>query len=133
MLEDVFLLSIVVSINYENLTKNIKKFKFIENEINNLIKILCKSKNVFNVVESIRQSIYRIIHYNINHVYVADLLKKAVSNTCNLSESSMHHLVHIIATFDHYMQDISICKIVHCYEHLLFEIFKIIHYSISYT
>jgi hypothetical protein len=125
-LEDVFLLSIIISINSENLTKHIKSFKFIETELNNLLKLFNKVSNVHQLIESTRNLIYKIIHYNINHTSFAKMLLNSITSICKLPSEKMHHIIYIITKFDEHIQNINICKIIHVYEYTLIEIFKVI-------
>lgn len=127
-LEDIFIAHQIYIMNDESFSKDVKSFKIIDNEINSLLKSFSKIKNVHSLIEKTRATIYKLIHYNIQHSLVA---KHIVSNVLRmkLNDNQLQKISSLIAEFDHNILFVNVCKIIHAYEYLFIELFKVIYYE----
>lgn len=127
-LEDVTLYSICNKINSEDFSKNSKLFKFVHKEISCILKEFSKFKSVFHAIEAIRTTIFKLLHYNIKHEQICyiiiNFLTENEKNSPLLLEN-IHEVVNIVSNFDVYIRKLSVCKIVHAYEKMFFELFAL--------
>lgn len=129
-LEDTFIAYQIYSMNKESFSKDVKTFKFIENELNSLLKLFSKMKNVHTLIEKTRAFIYQLIHYNIQHSLIAKTIVKKVMKL-KITDDKLHKISTLVAKFDHDILFTNVCKIIHAYEFLFIELYKIIYYKSS--
>ena len=127
-LEDVFICNQIYRIDNESCSKDLKLFKIVDNELNLLFKSFSKIKNVYSLVEKTRTFIYKLIHYNIEHSLVARHILKIIKKQ-KISDDKLHSICNLLAKFEHNILFINICKIIHAYEFLFIELYKIIYYE----
>ena len=129
-LEDIFIAHQIYSINKDSFSKDVKSFKIIENELNLLFKSFSKMKNVRTLVENTRAFIYRVIHYNIQHSLIAKNIVTIVMKL-KITDDKLHKISSLVAKFDHDILFLNVCKIIHAYEYLFIEMYKIIYFESS--
>lgn len=120
--QDIVALALSYNLSEEtDSTKSFKKFKFIENDLKLLLSKFKKMKNTLDCIHDIRQFIYKLIHYNIDH----KLIIKMVIDSCSTSKTFipyMHQIVGICKQFDMDIININPCKVTHAYEQLFLSI-----------
>lgn len=106
-------------------TKNCKSFKFVDNEAKVLFTSFTKNKNIQDSIQEIRQFIYTIIHYNIDHKLT---IKAMITCISKIKAYTKHifKIIHIMKDFDISLISINQCKIVHAYELCLLDILSLI-------
>lgn len=116
---------VCIALSYDTLSddvnKSFKAFKFVEKEVKYVLGNIPRYKSSTDAITSIRQSVYKIIHYNINHVLVA----KMILNTCSTSsvyKKHLHSITNRVAQFDLNLLHINQCKSIHVYESLFLDI-----------
>jgi hypothetical protein len=125
-LEDIFIAHQIYSINKDSFSKDIKAFKIVENEINLLFKSFSKIKNVHSLIDKTRVFIYKLIHYNLDHSLIIKTIVKIVIKL-KITDDKLHKIISLVAKFDHDILFINVCKIIHAYEYLFIELYKIIY------
>lgn len=132
-LKNIELFQDIVSINLSfflaeedtNFTKICKSFKFIDNEVKALFTNFTKNKNIQDSIQEIRQFIYTLIHYNIDHKIIVQSII-ACTSKMKAYTNYMFSIIHILKEFDISMISINQCKIVHAYELCLLDILTLI-------
>lgn len=124
-LEDVFICHQIYLINHETFSKDLKSFAIIENELNLLFKSFPKLKNVYSLIEKNRSVIYKLIHYNIQHTLITKHILQVITKL-KLTDNKMHSVCNLLAKFEHDISFLNVCKIIHAYEYLFIELYKII-------
>lgn len=127
-LEDIFIACQIYSINKDSFSKDVKSFKIIENELNLLFKSFSKIKNVRSLIEKTRALIYKLIHYNLQHTLIAKSVFKIIMKL-KITDAKLHKVASLMAKFDHDILFMNVCKIIHSYEYLFIELYKIIYYE----
>ena len=125
-------MSLVLSFYYvdneqvlEDMSKSMKRFKFVENEIKVLFSSFVKSKSTITSINDIRDFVYKIIHYNIDHKII---IRYAIATLSSIKAYApfMHQIVCIFKKFDMDMTSINQCKVVHAYEVCLASILNLL-------
>lgn len=133
-LKNIELFQDIVSINIsfflveddaKNFTKICKSFKFIDNEVKALFTNFTKNKNIQDSIQEIRQFIYTLIHYNIDHKIIVQSIITCTSKM-KAYTNYMFQIIHILKEFDMSIISINQCKIVHAYEFCLLDILTLI-------
>ena len=126
MLQDVVCLSISYDlIDETDISKPLKKFKFVENEVKLLFTQFPKYKSTIECITNIRQFIYKIIHYNIDHRIFLKLLIKYCSQSKQICHH-MHDIISIVQKHDIDLININQCKIIHSYEIMMLDIYSLL-------
>jgi hypothetical protein len=130
-IEDIFFYFLIIKLkDADFLQDTIHLFDFIKNDMCVLLKSYSKTKNVRTIIEDTRATIYKIVHYNIPHQHVANVISDVVKTmkwkNKKIYQHVMHQLSRLLAQFDHDIVQINVCKIIFAYENLLINIFKLL-------
>lgn len=123
--QDIVMCSIICVLNDEKVIKKIKTYQFVKSEIESLFKSFPGYKNVFKATDSIRTSVYKLVHYNLPHIEVAKLVIDVTASKKAIFANKMLEISRIVAKFDENMIHVNQCKIIHVYEEMLFNIFTL--------
>ena len=72
--------------------------------------------------------IFKLLHYNIKHEQICYIIINYVTENeknAPLLLDNIHEVVNIVSEFDVYIRKLSVCKIVHAYENMFFELFAL--------
>ena len=119
-------LSFFLSEDEEAFNKDCKSFQFVDNEVKTLFTSFTKNKSINDRIPEIRQFIYMLIHYNIDHRIITQSILNSTLKIKAFAEQ-MISVVSILKEFDSSMIAINQCKIVHSYELCLLDILSLIH------
>lgn len=122
---NVFLYCCVYSMNNEDFSKNIGKNQMMYNELNTIITILKKNTTFTTLICKLRESIYKILHFNIDVNVFSKMFLKIVFDH-KLFQDKKQKCLNIITKFNH---DIITQKMkcFQLYEYLFIELYEIIH------
>lgn len=121
--QDVILCFIITNFDHTNLTKRIKTYQFVKNELEGLFKKFPNFKSIHDATDTIRTVIYKLIHYNLPHNDLAKLIIDITSSKKSIFENKIYDIVQIVTKFDMDMIKINQCKIVHAYDEMFFNLF----------
>lgn len=119
--EAVVMSCFIHSLNGEKFSKQIKQYQFVEKDLSVLFKSFSSCKSVSLAIGTIRNAVYKLIHYNLPHQEVARLVVTLAPAI--LSDQKMHALVRILTTFDCTVLNINQCKLIHAYEKMLYDLY----------
>jgi hypothetical protein len=127
MFQDVILITLSYHLieDVDNISKTCKKFKFLEHEIKMIMMNFTKLRSTVEAMSEIRQFVYKIIHYNIDH----KLFAKTIIGYCSKSKyyvKYIHDIVMLSTKFDLDVININQCKAIHTYEIMLINIFLLL-------
>lgn len=123
--QDVVMCSIICVLNDDQVIKKIKTYQFVKSEIESLFKSFHGCKTIFKATDSIRNTIYKLVHYNLPHIEVAKVVIDVATSKKAIFADKMFQIARIVAQFDENMIHVNQCKIIHVYEEMLFDIFTL--------
>ena len=123
--QDVVMCSIVCVLNDDNVIKKIKTYQFVKSEIESLFKSFHGCKTVLKATDAIRNTVYKLVHYNLPHIELAKVVIDVTTSKKTIFAKNMMQISRIVAKFDENMIHVNQCKIIHVYEEMLFDIFAL--------
>lgn len=105
-----------------------KSFQILDNGINTLLTKLKNRKDQTSisyndVVTHIREFVYNIVHYNIDHrVFCKRMLHHVFNAVGKKTDDVLHHVTRLLTDFDTSIISVNACKMIHVYERLLLDI-----------
>ena len=110
------LLQLELNTNVNELCPN----NLIEKEITELILYMKRAKLLHNILNKIRDCIYKILHYSISHPEICKIILKICVKKY---KSKTHNIIHMISILEHTLLDCS--KPLYYYEKFFLELYEL--------
>lgn len=99
----------------------------IETELNLIFNSIKKTKNINIYISKVRESIYKLLVYNVTHKNIINNILKLVEKKYKKSETIITRIIHELSVLDH---DILFCaKPIYHYELFFLKLYKIVNHA----
>jgi len=127
-----------------NLIKNIEKHKLdlyasilhlhtglyldvVETELNNILNSIKKTKNINVYISKVRESIYKLLIYNISHTHITNTLLKIIECKYKKNENILVNTIHDLTILDHDL--LFSAKPIYHFELFFLKLYKLVNHT----